>query len=222
MSQRGRRIAGFAQTWPGKSRDWWLGVICTRNEFASLVGMSAGWVTKALDEGMPAVRSGRKGDAVEIDTAQAWPWLLERAEGRVGNRPESERDRLASEQADKVALENRVRRGELVEAAAVQSMASELVARLGSALDGLPGRLANELAGIHEPAEIRARLVDEIRTARNSYAEGLGRMADAAAGAGAGRAAGAGASAAKAKPQRVGGRKPRAAARKRGARAVPE
>jgi len=193
-------------------------VLTTRNEFAKVIGMSAGWVSKALDGGMPAVRSGRAGAKVQIDTAVALPWLLGRASERAAPTPDSQRDRLAREQADKVALENAQRRGELVPIAQVRAVASELVSRLGSALEGLPGRLANEIAGISDPAEIRARIGDEIRGARTAFAHGIEVMAGVAAGATA--PGGAGASAAQAKPRAMGRRKPRAAARKRGTRTV--
>lgn len=139
--------------------------------------MSSGWVSKALDEGMPAKRSGRKGDRVEIDTAAAMPWLLDRASKDAAPRADSQRERLAREQADKVALENAVKRRELVPSDQVEAVALELIARIGSALDGVPGRLANELAGTADPSEIRARIAEELRTARITFARGIESMA---------------------------------------------
>lgn len=190
----------------------------TAGEFARLIGMSSGWVSKQMDAGMPATRTGKSGAKVSIDTAPAIQWLLERAAAGAEERPDSQRDRLAREQADAVALANAQRRGELVPIGQVRAVASELIVRLGSALEGLPGRLANEIAGISDPAEIRARIGDEIRGARTAFAHGIEAMAGVPAGATAPGSAGA--PAAKAHPRAVGRRKPRAAARKRGARTV--
>jgi len=152
---------------------------CNRDEFAELIGRSTGWISKMLDFGMPAIRSRRKGSPVRINTAEAIPWLLEQAKAEAKPAAESQRERLAREQADKVALENAASRGELVRSADVEALVLETIAQLGSVLDGVPGRLANELAGLADPAEIRARLMQELRGARSAFADRLAQLADA-------------------------------------------
>lgn len=148
-------------------------MICTRNEFASIVGMSSGWVSKALDEGMPAKRSGRKGERVEIDTASAVPWLLDRASKDDGRRADSQRERLNRAQAERVELENAVRRGQLCEKADTLEVVLSAVRAHAAQRNGIASRLANELAGL-TPAEIRVRILDELRRCDERFANTFG------------------------------------------------
>jgi phage terminase Nu1 subunit (DNA packaging protein) len=132
--------------------------------------------------------------------------------------PGSQRDRLAKEQADKFAIENAVKRGELVFVSQVSEVMATLAADLSSRHDAVPGRVASELAGINEPAVIRERLLDELRSVRAAFADAIAKLADAL-----GTAADTGGDR-EAAEEEVGGpvgrRVPRAAPRKRRARAV--
>jgi phage terminase Nu1 subunit (DNA packaging protein) len=92
--------------------------------------------------------------------------------------PGSQRERLAKEQADKVALDNAAKRGELLHADHVAEVLTSLAANLGAQLDALPGRCASELAGLNEPGVIRARLLDETRGIRAAIADATARMAE--------------------------------------------
>lgn len=195
-------------------------MIVTRNAFAKLSGMSEGWVTKALDQGMPSDRSGRARKSVSIETATAIPWLLERAASQVKREEGSERERLAREMADGKALDNAARRGELVNVAHVRAVMLAAVSQLGAELEGVPGRMANELAAISEPAEIRARLLGQLRGVRSSYADRLGKLGEPDAVAE--RSVEPVKAAASKNTKPVGGRKPRSAGRKRGAGKVPK
>lgn len=134
--------------------------------------------------------------------------------------PGSQRDRLAKAQAIKVELANAQRRGELIFADQVAEALSTLAADLSARHDALPGRLANELAGLTDPAVIRSRLLDELRAVRGAFADASAKLADTL---------GSGTDDGDDQPpaeeevsEPVGGRKPRAAARKRGARPVAQ
>ena len=110
-------------------------------------------------------------------------YLQERAVGRGdANYNEEadiklERKRLIKAQADKTESENQKLRGELVPFEQVEDVLNEVAVLFGSGVDALPGRLANELAGIHDPAEIKARLFDECRRIRIATADHLRRFA---------------------------------------------
>lgn len=192
-------------------------MITTRNGFAELVGMSTGWVTAALDQGMPVEgdRTGRNGKTLSIDTTAAIPWLIERASSKGAREEGGERERLAREQADGKALDNAERRKELVNVNHVRAIVLAAVSNLGAELEGVPGRMANELAGIAEPAEIRARLLDQLRRVRAAYADRLGKLGESCAAAdGGGDPIDA---SAEPDPEPVGGRKSSSTGRKRGA-----
>jgi len=187
-------------------------------EYAELRGHTKPWVSQQIDAGMPVKRLKGRKVAYEIDTATAIQWEIDRI--REGSKPGSQRERLAKEQADKFELENARRRGELILSSQVAEVLSTLGADLAQRHDGLPGRLANELAGISDAAQIRERLLDELRIVRGAFADAVDKLADAL---------GEGADAGPDKPaspkenaKRVGGRKPRAAGRKRRARAVEQ
>lgn len=188
-------------------------VTFTRNGFAKFCGVSPSLVSAWIAGGMPA-KAGRQGREAEIDAEKAIPWVILHRETPPG----SQRERLAKEQADKIALENAAKRGELLFSAHVAEVLSALSADLAARHDAVPGRVAGELAGITEPAVIRSRLLDELRSVRAAFADAAGKLAqpevdpedvsgdpDAAAAE---------------DSERVGRRKPHPAARKRRARVV--
>jgi phage terminase Nu1 subunit (DNA packaging protein) len=93
--------------------------------------------------------------------------------------PGSQRERLAKEQADKVAIENATKRGEFIFAGQVTDVFAALGADLAARHDAVPGRVASEFAGITEPAVIRSRLLDELRGVRAAFADAGAKLADA-------------------------------------------
>lgn len=146
----------------------------TAKEFAELCGVSQATVTNWMDAGMPCVRSGRQRISVAIDPAKAIPWAIDRREP-----PGSQRERLAAEQADKVAMENEVRRNRLVDIAIIEEVLMAKAAYLAHAHDAAAGRMAHELAGITDPGLIRARLLAEMREIRAGVAQHSLRVAGA-------------------------------------------
>lgn len=84
---------------------------------------------------------------------------------------DSEHSLVAREQREKLRLENMRTRGELLERAWVGETDQLRAATFSAQLDGLPGRVANELAAISEPADVRAKLLDETRIVREAMAK---------------------------------------------------
>lgn len=178
-----------------------------------MVAVSPQAVTGWIENGMPCRRGKGRGNPVEVDIAVALPWVMSRREPQG-----SQRERLAKEQADKIALENAVKRGELIHTSHVADVMSSLGADLAARHDAGPGRLAGELAGLSDPAVIRQRLLDEFRGIRGAFSDAIAKLADAI-----GTPADDGGDsepAPEADGKRVGRSKPRPAARKRRARAV--
>lgn len=152
-------------------------------QFADLCGFTRQWVTKWADRGMPVVSrpdDAGHGNEATVDTTAAIPWLIEEARKGVRHEPGSARDRLAAEQAERVAMENAERRGELVPVGTLGEVLNDLAATLAADLEALPGRMAAELAGMTDPGQIRQRLQHECRAVRSRCSErleGLGGMA---------------------------------------------
>jgi phage terminase Nu1 subunit (DNA packaging protein) len=158
-------------------------MIVNRAEFAEIVGFSAQQVQEWMKAGMPG-DAGRRGKECRIDTAAAIRWLVDRGSTKrsASSGDDSERERLNREQADKVALQNAQTRKQLVRREHVQLVLLESNALLAGQLDGVAGRLANEIAGTTEPAKIRQLLLDEHRRIRSAYADALGKLAESGGG----------------------------------------
>lgn len=187
-------------------------------EYARLRGRSNAWVSGRIKAGMPHEGGERTGKPVRIEPAKAIEWEIEEARFERAERGESQRDRLAKEQADKVALANAVERENHMLRTQVEPVLLTMVAELGADLDAIAGRLASELANLSDPAEIRQRLLGEHRGVRAALADRLRQLARRGGNAGAG--GGRDDAAAAPRTARVGGRKPRAAAGKSRARKV--
>lgn len=85
---------------------------------------------------------------------------------------------LTNAQRQKIDLQNVIKRGEVIYADQVGETLATLAADLAARHDGLPGRLAGSLAGMTDPAAIRALLQTELRTVRAAFAESITTMAD--------------------------------------------
>lgn len=129
---------------------------------------------------MPHKGGGRTGKAVAIDLAEAVNWEIEQAKTEAQAPVQTERARLQREQADRIALENALRRGELVKTADIAAMIRKAGVILRAELDGMSGRLAGELAGMSEVPEIRSRLLGECRRVQQAFSNACGVEATAA------------------------------------------
>lgn len=140
--------------------------------FARLLGVAKSTVSGWMAAGMPH-RPGRGKRPAQIVLAEALPWVLHHRMAPPG----SERERLAKEQADRVALDNAVKRGELVYASHVDEIMATMSADLVALLEALPGRAAAPAAG-KSAAEVRSILLDEVRRVRGAFAEAIGALAE--------------------------------------------
>jgi phage terminase Nu1 subunit (DNA packaging protein) len=67
--------------------------------------------------------------------------------------------------AEKLEMENDIRRGELVEAEDVRRAWVQIGSNIRAALMSLPSRLAKELSAMDEPREIQIKIDEEVRAA---------------------------------------------------------
>lgn len=144
--------------------------------FGKMMGVSKQTVANWCDAGMPHEGGGRPGNPYTIKVREALPWLV----SNRTEKPGSERERLAKEQADKFAIENAKSRGELIQSQHVEDVISAALASLSTQLEGLPGRMATPLSSIEDPALVRSQLQDETRRIRDSYAQQFAELGDVA------------------------------------------
>jgi phage terminase Nu1 subunit (DNA packaging protein) len=114
----------------------------------------------------PSSRQGR-------EALYYWPDVLEERDRRKFAQPEGEegeveyldldqqKARLAKEQADKHALENAARRGELLEVSVIEKAWLSIFTALRAKVLSLPTKVAAELAAIKDANRIRDLLTDE-------------------------------------------------------------
>lgn len=116
-----------------------LNGIVTQVRFGELVGISQPAVSDLLSRG------------IIQDGGSAGQWLIsycahlrEQAAGRAASGDldlATERARLAKEQADKVAMQNAVTRGELAPAYLIEEVLTKVAGRIAGILDAIPGMI---------------------------------------------------------------------------------
>ena len=158
-----------------------------RNEFAEIVGKSAKWVGKWIDEGLPAEGGGR-GKPVAIDTVLALQWLIDReVRKQVGDDPDEDSiPRAGTKDGEELLLTKAKRRKADVEA----DKAEETVIALsdvgqflfsistlfGNELNGLGTRLGPEVAPLSDAAICKSLIDKECRHVREVTAERLNQF----------------------------------------------
>lgn len=126
-----------------------------RAGLADVLGRSENTITNWLSEGMPRVSAGVvRGKSDEYDTAEVIRWLVARESGSnaIGEDGEvisfeAERARLTKEQADKVAMDNAVKRGDLMSVTEVAKHWAGLVVNAKTRLLSIPTKAAPLVIG---------------------------------------------------------------------------
>jgi len=132
----------------------------TQTQVAALLGVTPRTVRDWAD-------APRNGDGSYHGPAIVAYYLAKRtgADGEDGERHPTQRERLAAAQAEKVEVENRVRRGELVEVEQVGAEWDDLVLAARAKLLSMPTKVAPQLVGRTDPNAIRTILRDEVHAA---------------------------------------------------------
>lgn len=175
------------------------------------LNLSARRVQQLVKEGLPRIAPG------QFDLGLCMQWYIRYLQQALEARAtpggdgaylelSSERARLAREQADRTALENATRRGELVEVAVAAEEWSRYLVAIRARFLALPTKLAAEIARLTDADAVRSRIDNEVRECLAAAADQSGPAAtDAAPAAAQGRERTA--AAAKVNGQRVGRRK---------------
>ena len=78
----------------------------------------------------------------------------------------------------KVETDNEIKRGKIIWAWQVQNIMQTQAADICGRLEGLPGRVAAEFAGMTDASTIRERLLDECRSIREGHARYIEELAE--------------------------------------------
>jgi phage terminase Nu1 subunit (DNA packaging protein) len=98
-------------------------------------------------------------------------WLIDRANPE-SDEYDSQRERLAAAQAEKVEAENAVRRGFLADVRRVLAAWAELVAAFRAKVLAIPTKLAPQLTNVSDPKVIAGRIRAELYAALAELAAG--------------------------------------------------
>lgn len=140
----------------------------TQVELSRALGVSLTSVQNYIRQGCP---STKKGKVLRFCLSDVVRWRDKQGRSKVG-RLEIERSRLAKEQADKCALENAQKRGELVPVADVVKVWERRIGGCRSRLLGLPGRIAPQVVGCSSIAEVRDLIERHIHECLDELASG--------------------------------------------------
>lgn len=150
--------------------------LLTRPQLAEVFGKDPRTIAKWLDEGMPCAVKGRGGRPSRYSLPAVVQWVIERelqARGGDGEElsPQLERAKLDRLRRQELDLKLSVRRGELVEVAAVQAEYADLAAIVKARLRSIPNAIADLVAG-QSPAAVKALLLSKIDEALRELARG--------------------------------------------------
>ena len=143
-----------------------LAVKITQGEFGSRVGISQPAVSDLLTRGVLT-----NGETAAVWLREYCGQLREVAAGRaaVGDLDlAGERARLAKEQADKIAMQNAERRGELAPVGAMEMVLAKVGTKVGKILDTIPAQIRRRVPNI--PAEVVEAIDGDIAKCRNMAA----------------------------------------------------
>lgn len=159
---------------------------CSADFLGSLLGVDKSWVHRLAKSGVFIKAEGGRGRfLLQNSVINYVNSLRERAAKKVVNDadgenvdPSLEQALLNREKRRWQEMENAKRAGELVELEMVRTALLALQVEYNTQLESLPSRLAGELAGMTEPALIRARLKAEMHIIRENTAAGIKSIAE--------------------------------------------
>ena len=140
-------------------------------QVADLLGLSRERITQLVKKGMPKQARGK------FDAAECVQWYirfrLEGVEKPASTDVNEARKKLYDAQVVKTELETSRIKRETIPADEHMIDMSQLGVMFSSGLDAIGGRLASQLAGMTDPAEISEHLTTETNAIRESVADAI-------------------------------------------------
>jgi hypothetical protein len=140
-----------------------------RKAVIEVLGISEGWFHKLRRAGVLEPVDGKTTFSLP---ACVRSYLKFHQDGE-GTDMASEKLKLVVAQRKQIEQRTRAEERELVPVQEAQAAFSAVIAMVAAQLDGLPGRMAGELAGLDDPAAIRETLFVETRRIRDAAAHRL-------------------------------------------------
>lgn len=145
-----------------------MGRIVNQRELSEILGITAKSLSLWQKDGMPVALETENGLSNQYDTEQVIAWYVAREVAKGAK--ETEKDRLARLQGDKIELEIAEKRHELVPASEIEPAWVSMVLATRQALLSLPARVAPLLAQLDGADPIRELLREEIEDALTQLA----------------------------------------------------
>jgi phage terminase Nu1 subunit (DNA packaging protein) len=143
-------------------------------ELAAFHGVSPFTVTRWRKDGLPCLSGGGRGHEARYSVPASITWRIAKERSRYGEPGvaslEIERAGLTRLQRERLEMQNRTRRGELVEASAVEASWARQIVEARTALLGLPTRAKQQLP--HLPVADVLVLDRLVRQALEALADG--------------------------------------------------
>lgn len=139
--------------------------IVNQTELCEILGKTAKTLNAWIDAGLPVLHRGGHGSPNQYDTEQVIGWMIQREIGKLSVHDdgtvynfEAEKARLTHEQAEKVAMENMVRRGHLVDTEKVAGWWASIITNAKQRLLAIPTKAAPLVLGLKTLPEVRDQL----------------------------------------------------------------
>lgn len=136
---------------------------CGPGDVAYVLNVSVRRVNQMINEGLLTKNANKKYDLQQCVEA----YINDKTHGA------NARGRLYNAQAEKAEVEAAEKRGLVAPVNGFVETLLSVFAIFGIGLDAIAGRLANELAGVDNPAVIRQRILDEMRGVRSNVVDRL-------------------------------------------------
>jgi phage terminase Nu1 subunit (DNA packaging protein) len=139
--------------------------IVNQTELCEILGKTAKTLNAWIDAGLPVLHRGGHGSPNQYDTEAIIGWMIQREIGKLCPHEdgevynfEAEKARLTHEQAEKVAMENMVRRGQLVDTEKVAGWWASIITNAKQRLLAIPTKAAPLVLGLKTLPEVRDQL----------------------------------------------------------------
>ena len=140
---------------------------------AAVIGKTERQVQRLVKDGV--ITKTSRGSYHLPTAVQSWAaWMVN---GRPAGDISAERKKLLAAQARIKTVEARVAEASVVSWNDAQAIMNEIATTYVTLMEGLPGRLASQLAGMTDTAAIRKLLLDELRQIRTAAADRFEKLA---------------------------------------------
>lgn len=145
-------------------------MLVNQRELSDVTGVSTVTLTEWQKQGMPMIQREQNGMANQYETTQVISWMIAREVGKILN--ETQKDRLARLQGDKVEIEIAEKMAKLIPVEQIGPAWESMVSSARAFLRAEPDRLAHILEvteGVDGKRDLIAEIFDEFLRKLSEY-----------------------------------------------------